>query len=286
MFTPSTINLVDLQKTLFCVAYKMIGEIAPSEDIVQDTITAYLEKSAKRELSHIQNLKKYLITATTNRSINYLKRIKKERANYFGVWLPEPILNESQLIDFQLDMDYGITFLLSYLQPKERAVFILKHGFDFTFKEIGEALQLKEATCRKTFQRLQVKLTKEAQQVAVKRTQKERLLKAFLAVGKTDGLDHLIAILKEDIVIYSDGGGKKSAAKVPLVGITICSKFLLGLFKKKGTELRTEYAMVNGAPALKLYDLEDTLDTIVVLNLDDFQINKLFFIRNPDKFQL
>jgi len=42
MFNPSTINLRELQKSLFAAAYKMIGEVAPSEDIAQDTIAIYL----------------------------------------------------------------------------------------------------------------------------------------------------------------------------------------------------------------------------------------------------
>lgn len=283
MFSTSTINLRDFQKTLFGVAYKMIGEIAPSEDIAQDTIAIYLAKLAKNKLSEVEDIPKYLVKTATNRSINYLKKIKKERENYFGVWLPEPILNESQIIDFQIDMDYGLTFLLNRFTPKERAVFILKTAFDFTFKEIGEAIQLKEATCRKTFQRLSPKLQKQTTNFEVEKAAKERLLEGFLAVGQADGLALLIQILKEDIVIYSDGGGKVSAAKNPVFGAGNCAKFLLGLFKKRGTELTLELTKVNGEMALQLNDLEGNLDTIVLLSLSEFKVDALYLVRNPDK---
>jgi len=283
MFKDSTINLQELQKSLFAVAYKMIGEIAPSQDIAQDTLAIYLSKLAKNELSTIVDLKKYLIKTATNRSINYLKKIQKERANYVGVWLPEPILKTSNLIDAKLDVDYGLTFLLSRLTPKERAIFILKNAFDFTFKEIGEALTLKEATCRKTFQRLKEKLRTPKNETEVDKAIKERLLKGFLAVGQENGMSQFINILKKDIVIYSDGGGKKSAATKPLIGAEICKKFLLGLFKKRGNELFASYREVNGAPALQLHTLEEELDTIIFFTLDNYQISRLFFIRNPDK---
>lgn len=284
MFTSSTINLRDFQKTLFAVAYKMIGEVAASEDIAQDTIAVFLHKSMKNQLSEVQDIQKYLIKTATNRSINYLKKVKKERDNYFGVWLPEPILDESQNIDFQLDMDYGVTFLLSQFTPKERAVFILKTAFDFTFKEIGEAITLKEATCRKTFQRLNPKLQKPSANLEIEKAAKERLLEGFLAVGQANGLEMLIQILKEDITIYSDGGGKVSAAKNPIFGPENCAKFLLGLFKKREGELSLALTTVNGELALALNTLDGYLDTIVFLGLSDFKVDALYLVRNPDKF--
>lgn len=283
MFNSSTINLQNLQKKLFKVAYKMIGETAASEDIVQDTLAIYLNKEKKNELAHVQDLQKYLIKTVTTRSINYLNKVKKERTNYFGIWLPEPILQETQNIDFQLDLAYGLTFLLSRFNPKERAVFILKNAFDMTFKEIGEMLELKEATCRKIYQRLKGKLTKKVVENTTDKTTKEQLIKAFLAVGQEKGLQQLIALLKEDIVIYSDGGGKIAAAKVPLVGQEICSKFLLGLFKKHGNTLIPTYTVVNGEPAMELKTLDGKLDTVIYFSLVDGQIETIYMIRNPDK---
>lgn len=283
MFNPSTINLRELQKSLFAAAYKMIGEVAPSEDVAQETIAVFLLKSAKNELTDVVDLKKYLIKTAINRSINYLKKIKKERANYVGVWLPEPLLHFTNNLDAQIDIDYGLTFLLSRLTPKERAVFILKKAFDFTFKEIGEALNLKEATCRKTYQRLKEKLEIPSTDLTVDKTVKERLLQGFLAVGQENGMEQLINILKKDIVIYSDGGGKKSAATKPLIGAEICTKFLLGLFKKRGDELIATYTEIGGEPALQLHTLSGELDAIMLFTLDNHQVNRLFIIRNPNK---
>ena len=283
MFNSSTINLPKLQKQLFSGAYKMVGEKAASEDIVQETITIYLTKLKQEELTHVQDLQKYLIKTATTRSINYLKKVQKERANYHGVWLPEPIINTTQHIDAQLDLDYGFTFLLSRFNPKERGIFILKNALHFTFKEIGEYYDLKEATCRKTYQRLKEKLGNNSVETTVNKATKAQLLKAFLAVGEANGLTHLIAILKEDIVIYSDGGGKVAAAKIPLVGKDICTKFLLGLFKKHQQRLIAAYVIVNGAPALQLMTAEGQLDTIIYFSLDGGQIGEIYMVRNPDK---
>lgn len=286
MFNHSSINLQKIQKQLFRVAYKMIGEKAASEDIVQETLAIYLSKQQQNELGAIQNLQKYLIKIAANRSINYLKKIQKERANYYGIWLPEPILHSAQTIDFQLDLAYGLTFLLSRFNPKERGIFILKNAFDFTFAEIGELFDLKEATCRKTFQRLKKKLGSKSVEHTVNKTTKEQLLKAFLAVGEANGLAQLISILKDDIVIYSDGGGKVSAAKIPLVGKEVCTKFLVGLFKKHHQLLTASYTLVNGEPALQLITAEGKLDTIIYFSLGGGQIETIYMIRNPDKLMV
>ena len=56
MFESSRINLKQLQKKLFCVAYKMLGEIAQSEDVAQESIAIYLSKLAKKELPEIKNI--------------------------------------------------------------------------------------------------------------------------------------------------------------------------------------------------------------------------------------
>lgn len=283
MFNSSKINLQELQKTLFCVAYKMIGEVAASEDIAQETIAIYLSKAKRKELEEVRHIKKYLVKAATNLSINYLKKIKQAKEKYVGVWLPEPIFGEAAAIDAQIDLDYGVTFLLSQFTPKERAVFILKNAFDFTFKEIGESVDLKEASCRKTFQRLKEKLKIPKVNSTIDKTTKARLLEGLLGVSQENGLTQLINLLKEDITLYSDGGGKVSAAMKPIFGAANCMKFLMGLFKKRGAELILAVTTVNGEPALQMNTLKGDLDTIVVFGLDNFQINQLFFIRNPDK---
>ena len=43
--------------------------------------------------------------------------------------------------------------LLERLSPGERAVFVLKDGFDLTFVEIGEMIDEKPATCRQRYRR-------------------------------------------------------------------------------------------------------------------------------------
>jgi RNA polymerase sigma-70 factor (ECF subfamily) len=283
MFMMQATNIQELNKLLFAVSYNMIGERVVCEDIVQDVLTIYYSKQEKNDLDHVQNITAYLVKTTSNRCINYLKKQKKERENYHGVWLPEPILDEWNDIDFQLDINYAFTFLLSQLKPKERAVFILKSAFDFTFKDIGEALDLKEATCRKIFQRLKNKIPEKRKHFKEGNRTKTKLIKAFLAVREKGDLEDLFAVLKEDIILYSDGGGKVVAAKVPLFGAEICGKFLAGIFKKRNQKLSFELGYANQEPALFIKKSETELDSVVLFDFSENQLNRIYIIRNPDK---
>lgn len=271
------------QELLFATAYKMTGEIATSQDICQEAISKYLQ--ANNKATRIKNHRSYLIKITINTAINYLNRCKKERTAYFGTWLPEPILQTETSIDYQLDLDYGITVLLSQLNPKERAIFILKESFAYSYDELSNTLDLTNANCRKIYQRLQEKIKPSNQDILTKNKIKERIIRAFMEASKTGQLDSLVGVLKEDIALYSDGGGKVSAAKNSLHGLEICSKFLWGIYSKFEQAPRFVLQYVNNELGFLTYVGEELI-SIGLLEIEGEQISKIYFIRNPDKIHL
>jgi hypothetical protein len=62
----------------------------------------------------------------------------------------------------------------------------------------------------------------------------------------------LAEMLKEDVVAYSDGGGKAKAAINPIYGLDKVTRFLLGVSSKLVTASQGEITEVNGEPALVL----------------------------------
>lgn len=272
-----------IQELLFATAYKMTGEIATSQDICQEAISKYLQ--ANKKTTRIKNHRSYLIKITINTAINHLNRCKKERAAYFGTWLPEPILQTETSIDYQLDLDYGVTVLLSQLNPKERAIFILKESFAYSYDDLSNTLDLSNANCRKIYQRLQEKIKPSNQDILTKNKIKERIIRAFMEASKTGQLDSLVGVLKEDIALYSDGGGKVSAAKHSLHGIEICSKFLWGIYSKFEQTPHFVLQYVNNELGFLTYVGEELI-SIGLLEIEGEQISKIYFIRNPDKIHL
>jgi len=73
---------------LFSIAYRMTGSASDAEDLVQETYLRY-QASAGQEIT---SLKAYLSTITTRLALDHLKSARVVREEYFGTWLPEPIL--------------------------------------------------------------------------------------------------------------------------------------------------------------------------------------------------
>src|SRR6476660_3460563 len=83
-----TESFLEYKSLLFSVAYNMLGLVADAEDMVQDVY----EKWLKFDTEHVQNAKAYLVKTITNACINHLNKLKRERKDYIGPWLPEPII--------------------------------------------------------------------------------------------------------------------------------------------------------------------------------------------------
>src|SRR5215472_15240729 len=109
------------QPLLFAIAYRLTGYASQAEDIVQDAYLRYQQA----DQAAIQSPKTYL-------SLNYLKSAQREREEYSGIWLPEPILTslpegESPEEQYEQQESISLAFLvlLERLSPPERAVFLL-----------------------------------------------------------------------------------------------------------------------------------------------------------------
>lgn len=272
-----------LQQLLFAIAYKMTGEIALSQDISQEAIRKFL--SPQRNLKLIKNPRAYLIKTTIHTAIDALNQRKKERELYIGTWLPEPILQPEIIAESHLDLNYGMVVMLSKLTPKERAIFILKEAFDYSYLELAELLDLTTANCRKIFQRLQAKLRQKKRPITTQNSTKKRIIQAFMHATETGQMEALIAVLKEDIALYSDGGGKVSAARNVLHGIHVCSQFLLGIYNKLPTTPEFVITSVNNEIGFLTY-VDGQLISVGIIEIEDQQVSQLYFMRNPDKIHL
>src|SRR5689334_10288331 len=125
-----TETFLEYRSLLFSVAYNMLGVVADAEDIVQDTF----EKWLTMDTATVQQPKSYLVKAVTNKCINHLEKIKRERKNYIGPWIPEPVVSDGiqkdhRRIELFHPLSIGIMMMLEKLTAQERAVFLLKEIF-------------------------------------------------------------------------------------------------------------------------------------------------------------
>lgn len=266
---------------LFSVAYNILGEVQEAEDIVQEAFAYYLSIPKNK----VQNLKAYLCRVVANKSIDRLKELKRQRENYPGVWLPEPYVQPfSAVPTSEKDiMNYEVLSALESLNPVERAVFVLREAFDFSYADIASICDTSEVNCRKILSRSRGKITNRKKDSSAQNEQLVPLMEAFLQAIVEEDTTVLTQLLKEDIVLYSDGGGKVAAALNPLWGQSVVCKFLIGIArKKKDQSITHSVVMVNQKPAILLSSPQGP-DSLLTFAGDGQHFDQIFIIRNPDK---
>ena len=85
----------DLRPLLFSIAYEMLGTVGDAEDIVQEAFLR-LEQSVQAG-TIVRSVRGYLTTVTARLAIDELRSARVRREEYFGPWLPEPLVAGAEL---------------------------------------------------------------------------------------------------------------------------------------------------------------------------------------------
>src|SRR3954469_11743661 len=87
---PATQLFADHRELLFSVVYNLLGTVADTEDVLQDTWLAW----APRNTEEIVNPRAYLVRIAVNTALARQAAISRRRETYVGPWLPEPLLTD------------------------------------------------------------------------------------------------------------------------------------------------------------------------------------------------
>lgn len=269
---------------LFSIAYRMLGSAREAEDIVQE---AYLRGQAAGEA--IQSPKAYFSTIVTRLCLDHLKSAQSRRETYIGPWLPEPFITADTTLPEPLkqveDLDsisMAFLVLLEHLSPAERAVFLLREVFDYEYGEIASMLGKDEAACRQLFSRARKHIHDNRPRYKSTAEEHANLFGRFMQACQVGDLDGLMQLLAEDVVEYSDGGGKVQAATRPVKGRDHVARFVLGIARKLPAQAAFEFASINGEPGL-IVRVDGRADTVMLIETGDGLIRTIRSIRNPDK---
>lgn len=280
---PSVAEFETHRPDLERVAYRMLGTRTDADDVLQE---AYLRWSAA-DLSVIRSPRAFLTTIVTRLSIDRRREVDARKETYIGPWLPEPLVESdvsesTHASELAESVSLALMHVLETLSPVERAAYLLRKAFDYDYAEIAEILDKSEVNCRQLVSRAESHVLSERPRFDTSREAATRMSERFLAACATGELADMVELLSEDIVVYSDGGGKAVAAQRPLVGVDHASKFLSGIARKKPAGTRYLQVLVNGQPGLAILE-EEQLVTIATFEMAGDQIRRIYFIRNPDK---
>jgi RNA polymerase sigma-70 factor (ECF subfamily) len=270
---------------LFSIAYRMTGSASDAEDLVQEAWLRY-QASADQE---IVSLKAYLTTIITRLALDYLKSARVTREQYFGTWLPEPILTSEDggaILEQQEELSLAFLRLLETLSPPERAVFLLHEVFDYPFSEIGEMLEKSQANCRQIFHRAKQALEDKRARFHPEPQRQRQLLLGFLSASQAGDMAAFTSLLAEDVITWADGGGKVQTIPRPIYGQDAVARFWLSVARKSPRPLTYTPDEINGDPAILFWD-EGRLAGVLSLTLSDggidVGIQDIYAQLNPEK---
>jgi RNA polymerase sigma-70 factor (ECF subfamily) len=274
----------ELRPLLFSIAYRILGSATEAEDAVQETWLRYAAYPARPA-----SAKSFLAAAVTRISIDVLRSARVRREAYVGPWFPEPLLTDpyedpersAELAD---SLSMAALLLLERLSPLERAVFVLREVFGFSFGEVAPAVGRSEAACRQLAVRARQHMDAGRPRFEAGRREREELAGRFFdafAEGDVDGLRELLAA---DVQLVGDSGGKAPQLARAVVGAENVARVLAALVPLvAGVGVVVERRGVNGQPGAILRDRDGKVLNTWALDVLDGQIQAIRTVSNPDK---
>jgi RNA polymerase sigma-70 factor (ECF subfamily) len=269
----------ELRPAMFALAYRITGNGADAEEIVQD---AFVRLHDATPNDAVRSLKAYLATITARLSLNRLRDRHARRETYVGEWLPEPLLTEDEPGVRAEDVSFALLVVLERLSPLERVVFVLHTAFDLTFQEIAPVVRRDAVSCRKIFSRARAHVLEERPRFTVDRERHRTLLRSFADAARDGDTARLVSFLDENAVLHGDGGGKALALKKPVVGAIAVAHFVIAVNRTLPADASAEIIELNGAPGLVLKAGGRPIVAIVI-ETDGERIHSVFAVSNPDK---
>lgn len=265
---------------LFALAYRMLGSRSEAEDVLQEAWLRY------EQAQGIDNPAAWLTTVVSRLCLDQLGSARARREAYVGPWLPEPLVEPAGGPEAAAELADSVSMaflvLLEELSPAERAAFLLREVFGYDYAEVGRMLDRSEAACRQLVSRGRSHVAARRARFTADRARARELTMSFLLACRTGDLAAVTSLLAADAVLVSDGGGKVSAARRPVVGADKVGRLLIGIVEKGAADAVYVEATVNGEPGV-LVVVDGVVVTAVAVEVGHDQVTAVRIVANPDK---
>src|SRR5258708_7805507 len=255
------------RRHLWGLCYRMTGNAADADDLVQETFVRALEKPPART---DEPVRPWLVRVAINLSRDCLRR--RRRRGYVGPWLPSPVptddpehpasyeppapSEDSPMARYDLLESISFAFLLALeaLTPSQRAILLLRDVLDYSTHEAAEALGMTEANAKVLLHRAKQKMRDYDKSLinrnAAERATNQKALEQFLYFLSARNVEALERLLAEDVISISDGGGEVYAALNPIYGRAKVIRLILGLLERFDANGAVMFRVLNGLPAI------------------------------------
>lgn len=271
---------------LTAIAYGILGSVMEAEDVVQD---AWL-RWASTDWEKVDEPAAFLTTVVTRLAIDRLRSASRRRETYVGPWLPEPIVTETgddpaDTVAEAERISMALLVALERLNPLERAVFLLREVFDYDYADIAPIVDRTPTACRQIATRARTRIGDPERAQPVPAEAQQSLVEGFLRALASGEVEDLASRLAADVVLWSDGGGVRRAARHPVHGVDRVSTFLLNIARQGRKDGgRARVAQANGGPAL-LLEYPGEIYGVMTLDIREGVVTAIRTVINPEKLQ-
>ncbi len=265
---------------LFGIAYRMLGSVAEAEDIVQEAWVRW----QRTDRSVVRNPAGFLTTVTTRLALNTAESARVRREQYVGPWLPEPVdttADPSLGAEKAEALESAVLMLLEKVRPDQRAAYVLREAFDYSYDEVADILDTSAANARQLVSRAKKSVQSDRKQ-PVDPARHRTLLEAFVAAARDGDVKRLEQVLSAEVVSTTDSAGQAPrAARRPVFGRDNVARFVAGWSDWwEGTTL--SWVQTNGQTSL-LARRDGAPAVLLSARTSDTGIDQLMWVMAPDK---
>lgn len=162
--TPAEIFAAERPR-LVGLAYRLLGTVTDAEDVVQEAWFRW----DRADRDSIERPAAWLTTAVSRLGLDRLRARKRERVDYVGPWLPEPIVSPltfeqpERAAELSDSLTTAFLVMLEQLTPEERLVLLLVDVFGEPFRSVAALVERSEDACRQMAVRARRKMSSQTE---------------------------------------------------------------------------------------------------------------------------
>jgi RNA polymerase sigma-70 factor (ECF subfamily) len=272
------------------LAYRITGSLADAEDVVQEAWIRW----AAQEAGEVYNPAGWLTTVVSRLALDRLRAQHRRREVYVGPWLPD-VLPTARTVEETAELAESLTLgflvLLDSLSPSERVAFLLGDVFGEPYPVIADILGKSEPACRQLVSRARRKVhsARAAGPPTGPTPASAELLVQLMESVLADDEERALSLLDPDVVLLSDSGPGRRAARRPVVGAERVRRLMKGGWRIFGFTSKpsrdqlppARFLDVNSSPSLVL----DWPEGPIVISAEAVagRITSIWVRLNPDR---
>jgi RNA polymerase sigma-70 factor (ECF subfamily) len=190
-------TFVKARSRMLALAVRTLGNVAEAEDVVQDVWLRW--QNIDRD--GIRNASAFLTTTTVRLAINRATGARTRHETPLEVWLGEPVdphAGPGLLAERSQSLQAALLVLLERLSPPERAAYLLREAFNYSYRHIARVVGVSEANSRQLVTRARRHLT-DGRRLPVSSAQLRRIAGALIEATQKGDFASLEAVLSGDI---------------------------------------------------------------------------------------